>query len=166
MGNGIIACSRTSSYLNSKIWIKRTITPNSMERRVTPQGRTCHFCATIFQEDRVLGLEMSNGQFDLRIFHPMTFSFWGHLQEKAYRYNPQSLLELKEAIDKEIRCIGSEVTRAVFDSMKKKAQDCIQLGGHHLKKLLYLRSDNVKFISLSVIMRPCFFFKSVCKNLS
>ena len=68
---------------------------------------------------------------------PLDFFLWGHLKERVYRDNPQTLTELKEAIGKEIRCIGSEVTKAVFDSMKKRAQDCIQSGGHHLKNFLF-----------------------------
>ena len=31
----------------------------------------------------------------------------------------------------------AEVTKAVFDSMKKRAQDCVQLGGHHLENFVF-----------------------------
>ena len=34
------------------------------------------------------------------------------------------------AFDMEIICIGSEVTKAVINSVNKKAQDFIQSGGH------------------------------------
>ena len=40
------------------------------------------------------------------------------------------------AFGKEITCISSEVTKAVFDSVKIKAQDCIQSGGHQLKNVV------------------------------
>ena len=42
---------------------------------------------------------------------------------------------MKEVIDKEIASIGSEVTKAVNDSAKKRAQDCIQSGDHLLKNV-------------------------------
>ena len=42
-----------------------------------------------------------------------------------YQANLQTDTELKEAIGKEITSIGSEVTKAVVDSMEKKTQDCI-----------------------------------------
>ena len=47
------------------------------------------------------------------LLHPVFF-FWGHLKERLYRYNPQSLTKLKEAIGNEIRYIGSDVTKAVL----------------------------------------------------
>ena len=43
---------------------------------------------------------------------------------------------LKVALDKEITCIGSEVTKAVTDSVNKKAQDCMQYGRHQLKNVV------------------------------
>ena len=68
---------------------------------------------------------------------PLDFLLWANLKERVHRDNPQALTELKEAIDKEIMCIGSEMTKAVFDSMKKSAQDYIQSGGHHLKNFVF-----------------------------
>ena len=54
-----------------------------------------------------------------------------------YRDNPQTSVELKEAIGKEIRCIDSEVTKTVFDNMKKRPQVCIKSGGHQLKTFVF-----------------------------
>ena len=54
-----------------------------------------------------------------------------------YKDNPQTVTELNEAIDKGITSIGSEVTKAVNDSVKKRAQDCIQSGGHHMKNVVF-----------------------------
>ena len=68
---------------------------------------------------------------------PHYFFLWGHLKERVYRDNPQNLTKLKEAIDKEVTCFTSEVMKAVFDSMKKRAQDCIQPGGHHLENFIF-----------------------------
>ena len=44
--------------------------------------------------------------------------------------------KLNGASDKEITWISSEVTKAVNDSVIKKAQDYIQLGGHQLKNVV------------------------------
>ena len=54
--------------------------------------------------------------------------------ERVYQDNPQTVTELKEAIGKEITSIGSEVTKAVNDSMKKMVPDWILSGGHHFEK--------------------------------
>ena len=59
------------------------------------------------------------------------------MKERLFRDNPQILTEWKEAIGKKIRCAGLEVTKAVFDSMMKKAQDRIQSGGHRLKNFVF-----------------------------
>ena len=45
----------------------------------------------------------------------------------------QTFTVFKEAIGKEITSIGQEITKAVNNSVKKKAQDCIQSGGHQFK---------------------------------
>ena len=125
MGNGIIACLRTSSHLKSKIWIKETSTSNKMEQRVIPLGRTCPLCANI------------SAKTDFSRYLTPCLFLLGYLNERACRDNPQILTELKEAIGTEMRCISSEVTRAVFDSFKKRAQDCIQSGDHYLKNVLF-----------------------------
>ena len=70
------------------------------------------------------------------IFYP-DFFLRGYLKERGYKDNPKAFTELKEAIGKEITRIGSEVTKAVIDSVKKRAKDCIQLGGHHLKNVVF-----------------------------
>ena len=59
--------------------------------------------------------------------------------ERVYQDNPQTVTELKEAIGKEITSLGSEVTKAFNDSMKKIVPDCILSGSHHFEKLLHLR---------------------------
>ena len=101
MGNGSKACSQTFSYLKSKIWMKQTSTPNKMERCVTPRGKTCHFCAIFFRKTDFLVL-------------PLDFFLWYHLKETTYRDKLQTSTKLKETIDKEIRCVGSERMKVVF----------------------------------------------------
>ena len=104
------------------------------ERRVTPRGKTCHFCATILR-----GLISQFGEWPARSLDLSTLDFFlsGHLEEKVYRDDPLTLTEVKEGIGKEIRCIRSEVTKAVCHKMKKRAQDCIQSGGHHLINFVF-----------------------------
>ena len=43
---------------------------------------------------------------------------------------------LNVTLGKGITCIGSEVTKAVNDSVNKKAQDCIQSGDYQLKNVV------------------------------
>ena len=50
---------------------------------------------------------------------------------------PQTVIEFKEAIGKKITSIGSEVTKTVIDSMKKRAHDCIQPEGRHFKNCCF-----------------------------
>ena len=67
---------------------------------------------------------------------PLDFFLWGHLKERVYRDSPKTLTELKEAFAKEIKCNGSG-EKAVFDSMKKRVQDCIQSRGCNFKNFLF-----------------------------
>ena len=78
---------------------------------------------------------MVNGKLGRQIFYTASFSI-GSLKLKSIEGNPQTVTELKEAIGKEMTSIGSEVTKAIIDSVKKKAQYCIQSGGHLLKKIV------------------------------
>ena len=54
---------------------------------------------------------------DLAYHH---FFLWGYLKESLYKDNPRTVTELKEATAKEITRIGSEVTKAVINSVKKR----------------------------------------------
>ena len=78
---------------------------------------------------------MLNGQLSLQIFHTSTFLLWSYLKERVRIENIRTGTELKEAIGKEITNIGSEATKAVFECVKKRTQDCIQ-SGHNLKNVV------------------------------
>ena len=62
------------------------------------------------------------------------------------------------------KCIGSKATKAVIDSVNKKAQNCIQSVGHKLKNVV-IENFWVKFFNRGHITRPCF-LKSAYKILS
>ena len=60
----------------------------------------------------------------------------GYLTERVNKDDTQTVSELEEAIGNEITNIDSEVTKAVFDRLKKRAQDFFKLGGHFLKSVV------------------------------
>ena len=107
-------------------------------------GVTCHTTRANMSHllDNFLGrLNAWFGEFEWPVrtpdLSPLDFFLWGHLKERVYRDSPKTLTELKEAVGNEITCIGSEVTKTVFDSTKKIAQDCIESGCHHLKNFVF-----------------------------
>ena len=57
----------------------------------------------------------------------LNFCLWGYLIERAYQFNPQTLT------GKKITHIGLELKKAVNNSEKKRAHECIQSGGLHRK---------------------------------
>ena len=89
-----------------------------------------------FQGKLTIRFGISNGKLGQRISQSSTF-ISGVTLNKVYQDNLQTVTELKEAIGKEITSIGSEVTKAVIDRMKKRAQDYIQSGGHHMKNVVF-----------------------------
>ena len=91
----------------------------------------CHFCNQ-FQGKFTILLGILNGQLDRQIFQTSTFFLWGYWNEREYKDSPQTFTEVKEVIGKEITSFGSEVTKAVLDSVKNRAQDCIQSGGDYM----------------------------------
>ena len=61
----------------------------------------------------------------------------GLLREKGVENNLHTVSDFKEAIGKEITSIGSDVKKTLIDSVKKRAQDSIQSGGHHLVNVVF-----------------------------
>lgn len=68
---------------------------------------------------------------------PLDFFLWGYLKERVYRGKPTTLTQLKEAIESEIRSIDPAMTAAVMQTMRKRAQSCIDAKGHHLKNIIF-----------------------------
>jgi len=80
---------------------------------------------------------MLNGLQGPQIFRRWISTFGAmYLKERVYRDNPKTITKLKEAIATEIRSIGPGVNSAVMNSMKKRAQICIQSGGRHMKNII------------------------------
>ena len=63
----------------------------------------------------------------------LKFHLLGYLKERVDQGNLRAVTELKEATSKEITSTDSEVEKAVIDSMKKRAEECIQSRGHHFR---------------------------------
>ena len=53
----------------------------------------------------------------------LKFNFWRYLKERGCQNNPQTNTEMKEAVDEEITNTGSEVTKVVTDSIKKRVEN-------------------------------------------
>ena len=93
-------------------------------------------------------------------FTPILFH-GGYLNERVFRENPKAVSELKEAISKAIRCIDSELVKAVIEGMKIRAQDYNQSGGDHLSNIVF-KKDQGKILISQDLTQPCF-LKSVYK---
>ena len=91
---------------------------------------------TSFQEDLVHDLKMLNGQQDCLIFHPW-ISPMGLLLGKSVPWPFPNRHRVERSHRKGTTSIGSEVTKVVIDSMKKRTHNCIQSGSRHLKNILY-----------------------------
>ena len=58
-----------------------------------------------------------------------------NIQDNCIMATTQNTEKLNVAMGKEITCIGSEVIKAVIESVNKKSQDCIQ-SGRQLKNVI------------------------------
>jgi len=68
---------------------------------------------------------------------PPDFFLWGYLKSKVFTNKPQTLLQLKENIRREITAIDVHILQRVMDSMKKRISDCIQNKGGHLSNVIF-----------------------------
>ena len=75
------------------------------------------------------------GQLGSQIFHTSYFSYKITWREVYRKKTSQFFTESEEPIGKEITIIGSDVTKAAIDCMKRRAQDCNQSGGHLFKNI-------------------------------
>ena len=91
----------------------------------------------------------------------LVFQLWGHSKEGVYQAYSQTVTELKKAIGKETRCIGSEVTKAGIGSMKKSAQHFIQSRGRHLDNYVFSKIRLCNLESLTFVLSPVFIYHPV-----
>lgn len=67
---------------------------------------------------------------------PLDFFLWGYLKSKVYERSPETLEELKNAIEREIKRIPAVTCARVMEEMKKRATLCVQRNGSHLEHVL------------------------------
>ena len=62
---------------------------------------------------------------------------WRYLKEKVFVNKPQSLIELKENITREIKEIRPETLKKVMAEVIKKAQICEAKNGRHIQDVIF-----------------------------
>ena len=67
--------------------------------------------------------------------NPPDFYLWGHLKDRVYGNNPQTIPDLKAAITAAIRAIPREVCGRVIESFARRIQMCLQRRGAHLEHI-------------------------------
>lgn len=65
------------------------------------------------------------------------FFLWGYLKGVVYINKPQTIQELKQNIQAEIRNLEPETLRAVMENAVKRANFCLQENGHHLRDVIF-----------------------------
>ena len=65
------------------------------------------------------------------------FLLWGYLKKKVLVNKPQSLIELKKIITREIREIRPETLEKVMAEVIKKAQFCEAENGRHMQDVIF-----------------------------
>lgn len=68
--------------------------------------------------------------------NPPDFYLWGFLKDNVYGNNPQSIAELKMAINQTIRAIQKQECVRVIDNFARRLQVCHQRRGTHLEHVL------------------------------
>ncbi len=68
--------------------------------------------------------------------NPCDYFLWGHLKDRVYQGSPQTIDQLKEAITTEVRAIGSEVLKRVFENFEKRARHLIVSEGHQFENMV------------------------------
>lgn len=65
------------------------------------------------------------------------YFLWGYLKHKVYEIRPHSIEDLKESITTAIRQIPLEMLRKTLDSLKRRAETCVQINGAHLSDVIF-----------------------------
>ena len=67
---------------------------------------------------------------------PMDFFLWGYLKERVYINNPQTLVNLRENIRREISTIEPSLLQRVARNTRLRFEQCVQLDGRHLDDII------------------------------
>ncbi|WP_370716200.1 hypothetical protein [Sphingomonas sp. IW22] len=67
---------------------------------------------------------------------PPDYFLWAHLKRVAYRKNPKTLDNLKEAITREINNINAETLERVSNNFLRRVDLCLKCDGNHFSYLL------------------------------
>ena len=68
--------------------------------------------------------------------NPPDFFLWGYLKSLVYKWNPQTLAELKKAICAAVRAIPSHTCQIAVENLCKRAELCVARNGRHLEHVL------------------------------
>ncbi|KAK9888535.1 hypothetical protein WA026_000781 [Henosepilachna vigintioctopunctata] len=68
---------------------------------------------------------------------PPDFFLWGYLKSIVYENNPQNLTHLRNNIEEKIRSIPRPLLQKVFESVRKRFEECRQRGGRHLNNVVF-----------------------------
>ena len=67
--------------------------------------------------------------------NPTYFYLWGHLKDRVYGNNPQTIPDLTAAIKAAIRAISREECGRVIENFDRQIQMCLQRQGSHLEHI-------------------------------
>jgi hypothetical protein len=62
---------------------------------------------------------------------PCHYFLWGYLNHKVYENRPRTIVELKESTRTAILQIPVEMLRKTTDTLRRRAEDCLQNNGAH-----------------------------------
>ncbi|GFU27058.1 uncharacterized protein NPIL_700171, partial [Nephila pilipes] len=63
---------------------------------------------------------------------PAEFWLWGYLKSRVYQCPPSNLLELKDAIRRELSCIQPDILHSAIAGFATRLQCVISCGGGHV----------------------------------
>jgi len=68
---------------------------------------------------------------------PCDFFLWGYLKAEVYKYRPQTLKALKDAIREEVAAIPPELTNIVMENFRERLRQFITNNGRHLSDVIF-----------------------------
>jgi hypothetical protein len=68
---------------------------------------------------------------------PCDYFLWGYLKHKVYENRPHTLNELRDSIRTTVLQIPVDMLRKAMDSLRRRAEDCLQNNGAHLTDVVF-----------------------------